>query len=302
MWPPSPQEDAAYWLDWNNVNNTHENRGTETTTPVATGTLTRQHDHLTVSAAGRLNFGTLTSSWLNGYAVAMWIRNTPYNSGWKTFLHRAIPSGTLTNEAYVVVNTTQGVSKVVSGLKFGSVHREYTSTVGFPTDSDWTHVVVSWQRSTTRNYRCEIYINGVQRGSFSATNYAVNTKFSTEALYVLGNRTAGEWSGDIDDFLLWSRGLSAGEVSSLYNQGRSFRPDFLVGNSLSFPRGQAGELYLTADFVVTTWSATGLPSGIFLDSNGRLYGASTTPGTGTMAITASSPLYTMTKNVAWTVS
>lgn len=301
IWPSGPQSDAKFWFDFDDSAAILKNKGTTKPAFTVSGTFpVSDLDHAIFAATTRLST-TPTTDWVDGYTISMWTRDTPANSGWKTIMHRAVSSGTLTNEAYVVHNTSATTTTIATGLKFGSVHKEYSSNYSLPVSSNWFHTVVVWKRLTTTSYNCTIYINGVQRGSFNATGYASNTKFSTEQLYIGGNRTAGEWSGRMDDLLIWDRGLSAAEVTELYNQGRSRIPQILTPGPFDFVLGEPGGLYLVADFQVTSWSATGLPDGITLSSTGYLSGTATTEGSGTMVITASGN-GTATKAFVWNVS
>lgn len=302
IWPSGPQADAKFWFDFNEEAALLKNKGTTKPGIAVSGTFPSfDHDHAIFETTARLST-TPTTNWVNGYTISMWTRDTPANSGWKTMLHRAVPSGTLTNETYIVHNTSATTTTIVTGLKFGSVHKEYSSNYSLPVSSDWFHTVIAWRRLTTTSYNCTIYINGVQRGSFNATGYASNTKFGTEQLFIGGNRTTGEWSGRMDDLLIWDRGLSAAEVTELYNQGRSLIPQILTQGPFDFVLGEPGGLYLTADFASPSWSATGLPNGITLSPTGYLSGSATTEGSGSMVITATGNGLSATKTYPWTVS
>lgn len=302
IWPSGPQSDAKFWYDFDDSAALLKNRGTTNVGATVSGTFpVSDHDHAIFEPTTRLST-TPTTNWVDGYTVSMWTRDTPANSGWKTILHRAVASGTLTNETYIVHDTSGTTTKIATGLKFGSVHREYVSNYSLPVSADWFHTVVAWKRLTATSYNCTIYINGVQRGSFTAAGYASNTKFSAEQLYIGGNRTAGEWSGRMDDLLIWDRGLSAAEVTELYNQDRSWIPQILTQGPFDFVLGEPGGLYLVADFLAPSWSATGLPNGITLSSTGYLSGSATTAGSGTMVITATGNGLTATKTFPWTVS
>lgn len=301
IWPSGPQSDAKFWFDFDDRAAILKNKGTTKPSVAVSGTFpVFDNDHVIFDSTTRLDTKP-TTDWMNGYTVSMWTRDTPANSGWKTILHRAVSSGTLTNEAYIVHNTSGTTTTIVAGLKFGSVHREYLSNYSPPVSLDWFHTVVVWKRLTSTSYNCTIYINGVQRGSFNATGYASYTRFSTEQLYIGGNRTAGEWSGRMDDLLIWDRGLSASEVTELYNQGRSRIPQILTQGPFDFVIGESGGLYLVSDFPTTSWSATGLPDGITLSPTGYLSGSATTEGSGTMVVTASGEGLTATKSYSWTV-
>lgn len=304
VWPSGPQSDSDFWLDFDDSAAPLRNQGVIEGSFGFSGTFpTHDHDHVIFEPTTRLNTSQATP-WLNGFTVSMWTKDTPASSGWKTIMHRAVASGTLTNEAYIVYNTTGTNTAVVSGLKFGSVHKEFITSSTVSTSSDWFHTTVVWKRLTTTSYSCTIYIDGVARGTFNATGYASNTEFGTERLYIGGNRTAGEWSGRMDDLVVWNRALTSTEVTELYLQGRSRIPQILTQGPFDFVLNESGSLYMVADFFVTVWTATGLPAGITLTPGGLLSGSATTEGSGTMVVTATNggEGITATKAFAWTVS
>lgn len=302
LWPSGPQSDAHFWFDFDDSDSFLKNRGVTKESLAVSGVFpVHDNDHVIFEPTTRLSTSQV-APWLNGFTVSMWTRDTPANSGWKTIMHRAVASGTLTNEAYIVYNTSATTITTVSGLKFGSVHKEYSANYALPVTADWFHTVVVWRRTSTTAFTCTFYVNGVQRGSFSATGYASNTKFSSEGLYLGGNRTAGEWSGRMDDLLIWDRALTAAEVTELYDMGRSRIPRILTEGPFEFVLNESGSLYMVADFQVTSWSATGLPAGITLSSTGHLSGSATTAGSGSMVVTATGNGLSATKTYAWTVS
>lgn len=300
IWPTGPQVDALYWFDFDNSSAVLKNRGTSVQNVAVSGAYpAHSHDHVFFAANTRMSVPPPTG-WLNGYTTSMWVRDTPVNSGWKTFLHRA-PSTGWVKETYVVLETNATTTTVVSGLRFPPTQNEYRSNYSFPVSSDWTHIVVVWARTSSTTFQCRFYINGVARGVFNGSGYLAGDQFTSENLFIGGNRDAGEWSGRLDDFLLWDRPLSATEVTELYNQGRSWIPQILTPGPFGFSLGESGHLYFAADFEVLSWSATGLPDGLTMSSAGFLSGAATTEGSGTMVVTASGDGITATKAFAWSV-
>lgn len=301
VWPTGPQFDAIYWFDFNDSSAVLKNRGTSPQPLAVTGTYpVGDYDHVIFEANTRVSVPPPTG-WLNGYTTSMWVRDTAFNSGWKTFLHRA-PSTGWAKETYVVLETNTTTTSVVSGLRFPPTHREYRANYSFPVSSDWTHIVVVWARTSSTTFQCRFYINGVARGAFNGSGYLAGDQFTSENLFIGGNRDAGEWSGRLDDFLLWDRPLSAAEVTELYNPGRSWIPRITTVPPLSFAVGEPGSMLLATNFGATTWTVTGsMPTGLVLYASGLLTGTPTTVGSGVMTITASSDLYSVTKAIAWEV-
>lgn len=305
IWPSAPVgpgTDASFWFDFDNPNNLFSNKGSHKPAITIKPSVTSQGDHAMFDTASLVTT-TAATDWLNGYSVSLWFKGLSAGTGWKTLFYRAAPSGTLTNETYVVHNVSSTAVTVVSGLKFGSVHKEYSANTPVPLSADWTHVAVVWRRTSTTAFNCSIFINAVLRGSFNATGYASNTKFSTEKIFIGGSRTAGQWAGRMDDLMVWDRALTTAEVQELYQIGRSVVPQILTSGPFSFIVGDPGGMNLFADFTVEHWAADGLPPGITLNgSSGYLSGAATLAGSGTMIIAAYGGGKTATKSFAWSVT
>lgn len=298
-----PQADAKVWMKFDNQANFLENIGTATTTVNVVGSVPHEWDHVRFGS-GRLRF-TPSSNWYSGFTFSYWTRDTAANSGWQTIMHRAVPSGTLTNEAYIVHNTSSTTTTIFSGLKFGSTHRESSSNYALPVGTDWFHTTVVWTRTSTTSFNVAFYINGVQRGSFSRTGYSSSaSQFGSEQVWVGGNRTANEWSGRMDDLTMWDRPLSAAEVTELYNQGRSWLPSITTTSLPNFPINEYAYFSFADDFNADSWSATGVPAGMSMSTSGVLSGTPTTASSGTITVTATrtSTGHSATKSFSWAVT
>lgn len=87
----------------------------------------------------------------------------------------------------------------------------------------WTHIVSSY--SLVNGLR--LWVNGIFIGSSPLFTYAasgmanwitVGTTFSAALSCASGNVSAGQFYGMIDELRIYSRELTASEVSQLYNQ------------------------------------------------------------------------------------
>lgn len=303
IWPTGPKSDAKLHLNFDRTDSTYRNVGTEGRTVTSSGSFYHNHDHLIVNATGRLTT-TTGSNWNNGFTISMWTKDAVANSGWRTIFHRAPSSGSFSTEAYVVQNTNATASTIHSGLRLNGTVKEFASTTQPPISGGWFHTVVVWTRTSATAFSCVMYINGVQRGSFSGTGYPSNVNIPSEyPLYIGAGRDNDgfEWSGSMDDFLVWDRPLTAAEVAQVYSDGRSWMPRILTPSPINFVVNEPGSMNMAADFTVTTWSATGLPAGISLSSSGVLHGTATTVGSGVMVVVAIGGGQTATKAISWAV-
>ena len=303
VWPSGPQHDARLWMNFDEPGNRLKNIGTSPAVPVLVLGLSYGSDYVAFSRVGRIRI-PVTANWYSGYSLAMWTRGGVLDSGWRTIMHRAVPSGTLTNEAYLVHNTVGSSITTVSGLKLGATHREIHATYAIPVNSDWLHTVVVWTRTSTTAFTCSFYVNGVHRGTFNATGYPSGASFGTETMWVGGNRSDNEWAGDMDDLIMWDRPISAAEVTELYNQGRSWVPTITTLSVPNFAINEYAYFSFADDFNADSWSATGVPAGMSMSTFGVLSGTPTTASSGTITVTATrtSTGHSATKSFSWVVT
>lgn len=84
------------------------------------------------------------------------------------------------------------------------------------------HVVVT-RDGTNVNF----YINGSSSGSTAVSASVISS--SDDALWGTWFKTGRRWDGIIGECGIWSRALSSGEVSELYNSGNALAYPFTVG-------------------------------------------------------------------------
>lgn len=303
IWPTGPKADAKLHLNFDNTDTPYLNVGTEGRAVTSVGGFFHDHDHLYVSNTGRLTT-TTGSNWNNGFTLSMWTKDAVPNSGWRTIFHRAPSTGTFTTEVYVVQNTSATATTIHSGLRLNGTVKEFAATNQPLISGGWFHTVVVWTRTSATAFSCVMYINGVQRGSFSGTGYPSNANFPPAyPLYIGSGRDNDgfEWSGSMDDFLVWDRPLTAAEVAQVYSAGRSWKPRIVTPSPMNFVMNESGSMSMVADFTVDVWSATGLPAGLALSTEGVLFGTATTAGTGVMVVTAVGGGHTVSKAISWTV-
>lgn len=103
-------------------------------------------------------------------------------------------------------------------------------------DGNWHHVVGTYSSATPR---VRVYIDGALDGASTATS---GTWYSAGTSHCLiGSRNDGSefWTGSIDEVGIWTRELTAGDVTQLYNGG--------VG--LQYPFTQTSQGFSFLDFM-----------------------------------------------------
>lgn len=214
---------------------------------------------------------------------------------------RTSPSAPYQNETYVVFSTNTVGAEVFVGIKQGSRHLERTSGQRIPLGATWNHVAVSVSRASSTVFNVRIYINGSQVATHNPDGYPANAGFlAAENLL----RMTGDYIGEIDDYAIWDRPISAQEVSDVYNLGRSWLPSITTLSVPNFPINEYAYFSFADDFNADSWSATGVPAGMSMSTFGVLSGTPTTASSGTITVTATrtSTGHSATKSFSWVVT
>lgn len=303
VWPSGPLSEASLYLDFESPANFLKNKGTSqdiVPNVTASGAMYFERDRAVLGTDGFFTAGN-QSTWSAGYTFTAWVRGLAPNSGWRTLMHRAKPGPPpYENETYFAFNTTGSNIVLFAGLKYGSNQQEgYPSSAVMQAESDWTHVGVRWERASSTTFICSLFVNGQKVSQTSLGGFSSSSNFQPHENEL---RIGGDISGDVDDIALWVRPLTDEEVLQVFQSGRSAAPQIttykLNETKLSIPFSQQIE----ANFPVTSWSATGLPAGLTLNtSTGVLSGTPTTLSSGTATITASGGGITDQVSYSWSV-
>ncbi|NBO55747.1 MAG: hypothetical protein EBU84_14440, partial [Actinobacteria bacterium] len=151
----------------------------------------------------------------SGYTIGGWMRTTSAGSeqgilGWGTWGEVGTTNALRTTGSNGFVNYWW--SRDLGG----------TSSI---TNNTWIHVIATYDGTTRR-----IYVNGSQVSSDSqAPPNVVNANFR------IGSTNSAEWfNGTLDDIVIYNRGLSAAEITTLYTSGPTFT-SWTAGTNLTLP-------------------------------------------------------------------
>ena len=99
-------------------------------------------------------------------------------------------------------------------------------------NGSWHNIVITYSGSRTVS-GVKIYIDGVSKSITNITD-TLSTNAPTGTTGAIGSRTSTfgtYYTGDIDEFGIWSRALTSTEVSQLYNGGVGLQYPFLGGGA-----------------------------------------------------------------------
>jgi len=142
-----------------------------------------------------------------GGSITFWVKKNSHAENDIIFAtHNASGSGA---GIEVKFNSSGNIKSTTTNNSSGWV--DTTSTTALANDT-WYHVAVTLDTDT--KYR--IYINGTLETTGSA--FTPRTGDSSQAYTIGDNPSSGGWfDGDLDDMSIWSRALSATEISALVN-------------------------------------------------------------------------------------
>lgn len=94
----------------------------------------------------------------------------------------------------------------------------------------WVHVVIKVVIANGNSTKVELFINGTSQGNFTLFDGTGATSIQNvaDSLYVgySNGGFQGAYDGMLDEVGIWSRALSSGEVTSLYNGGAGLQYPF----------------------------------------------------------------------------
>ncbi len=206
---------SYYKFDADNSNDAlGTNNGTDTSMSYGTGKI--NDGAIFNGTTGKIDIGTNASLHPTTYTMTAWVKAG--GSGTRPILSLAGESSpcmrvdtgnTITLTHVDVVNIGTSTGTVTNGT-FAFICATYDSATG------------AWQ----------IYINGSLDNS--GTNSQTQSFTHNGLIGEDGTVTHNFFSGTLDEVALWSRVLTSGEITSLYNSGTGFQYPFTVTSTANF--------------------------------------------------------------------
>ncbi len=236
------------------------------------------------------------AAWINIGTLVNWERVFDFGTGTTNYMFLTPDAGTTNALRFAITTSGGGGEQQLNGPAL--------------TKGNWTHVAVTLIGNTGT-----LYVNGVAVATNSSMTLHPSSLGSTTLNYLGKSQFSADpaLQGSIDDFRIYSSGLSAAAISSLYSstmhtpsvRSISATPTGVTGTTTvlsSLGGEQAGESNLSY-----TWSATG-PVAVTFSQNGSNAAKNATAtftraGTYNLSVTATDPLgFMATSSVIVTVS
>jgi len=216
---PSPQTDPIIWykMDETSGSTAADSSGNGKNGTLTGGSWVAGHINNALNLNGSTQYVTMPGnivSNLNDFTVATWVKVTS-NSSWarifdfgintNTYMFMAPQSGDNTFR-YAITNSGNGSEQRIDGTTLST--------------GTWHHVAVTLVGNTGR-----LYVDGAQVGSNASMTLHPSGLGNTTANYIGKSQWSDPYlNGQIDDFRVYNRGLSASEILSLYNGTTSPTP------------------------------------------------------------------------------
>jgi hypothetical protein len=147
---------------------------------------------------------------------SFWFRTT--GTGDRAILAKGVDA--VTGKGYLVqVDSLHRLQVYLTNTVPGDQYILVSTTDGGLSDGIWHHGVVTYDSSATAA-GVALYIDGIAKAMTVGKDTFAGS-MSNDYPFRLGRRTAdgGLWSGSLDDVSVWDVTLSAGQVTSIYNNG-----------------------------------------------------------------------------------
>jgi hypothetical protein len=149
----------------------------------------------------------------SGITIAAWIRSSSFNTNIdQRFISKASDT-TEDGHYWMLGQTDSGGSKLRFRLKTGSVTTTLIASSGNLPLNTWYHAAATYNGSTMR-----LYLNGAEIGSVSKTG-TVATSASVPVSIGRSPEGSSYMHGAIDEVRIYNRGLSASEITDVYQDG-----------------------------------------------------------------------------------
>jgi formylglycine-generating enzyme required for sulfatase activity len=167
-----------------------------------------------------------------------------------SYAHKYVVGGGGNHGGILLAAGTNGISVLEHGFQFLPVVLSYPTNL----NSDWVQVVIT----CTNNGPPVLYLNGKYvRTGLNSGRKKILSAFSPEEVAGIGGGGYGKFKGNIDEVRIYSRALSAAEVSQLYAE-ESGQPNMVLVQGGTLPvgselAGQTVSAFHIARFE-TTWA------------------------------------------------
>lgn len=221
---------AYYKLDGNANDSAGSNHGTATNVSYVAGKISQAGSFNGSSSAIVIPNTLLNYNWNTAYSIQVWMKTTN-STNTLALLANSLPSWPYTGFDFSINYGFPTDKQLYVNINAAGVERSNGCAVpSYLYNGTWNQIVLTQDNNGNNN----IYINGVNQAliQISSGNPTPNYTGRTNTIGARDNAVS-YMNGSIDEVGIWSRALSAGEVSQLYNSGAGITYPFLSNPSNS---------------------------------------------------------------------
>lgn len=207
----------SYWkMDGNSNDSLGLNSGSDTSITYGVGTgiinngAVSNGGKITINDSGSLDI-------TNAFTISIWVKALTTTQTNTYLLSKLNNAGTdnVYSFLYEYVNDT---IEFYSNDFTGTAPR--TGSQITLADTNWHHIVYTYDGTTWAGYKDGVNIFSVSRV------FSLNATTGALYLFTFDGTATGRFNGTLDEFGMWSRGLSSNEVLQLYNSGAGLQYPF----------------------------------------------------------------------------
>lgn len=194
------------------------------------GTFTAANsEYLSITDASQTGLDITTDLTISAW---MYITSAPTSGNEYTLVSKLSGSSSSYGLRYFNNGGTLQLAAFMYDSSAPTTNINYNKNVTLST-STWNHIVYTFKSSTST---AEFYVNGSSIGT--VTDASANDINNSTAKFTIGAAFEGAnrfMNGNLDEIGIWSRVITSGEVTSLYNSGSGFAYPF-TATSTFIPR------------------------------------------------------------------
>ncbi len=221
---------VAYWKTDEASGNAADSVGSNTLSNTSCSYAAGKINNGVTTTGGRMTSGTSPVSGSGDWSVSCWYKSSA--SGSFQFLWDMGQSG--------------GGAKTSIGLWSRNINRLaltdpaagdlFIGTNSTTIDGNWHHVVVTKSGNVFTSY-----VDNVVDGTATVSGWSLGSNLFKLGIAV--DNSSYNWQGMLDEVGVWSRALTTGEISELYNNGAGLQYPFLGPAGGSFLLNMFSDLY-----------------------------------------------------------
>lgn len=168
----------------------------------------------------RINLGTGLAV-TGGLSISVWLKSTTLTANGMVFSKSNNVSAT-TDSYYLFAGRVSDSSMRINCFTGDGTTNRFYEDPATVSITNWTHIVMTYDLTNFRTY-----VNGaLSATSGSLTLSSINTAASRAGIGAYGETPSLFFNGAIDEPGLWSRALTAAEITTLYNGGAGLQYPF----------------------------------------------------------------------------